>query len=199
MDEISPTTGRDQSGVRRGASGVSMSAVLGLAAVAGWGMAAYLYFVQLPAVADTQKVAYALSLVDRFADSAPHQAYMRLGDSMKPWWDQIEDLQRQIAAAPTDEARVALITHRDEMLIAFIKEHNLGNDIETLINSFDEFARCLSIDACDEEALRKTIGVDVRRIYRTFHPYIQSVRESGRPGMQEFGHDLEELFFRFVG
>lgn len=84
------------------------------------------------------------------------------------------------------------------MLMDFIAQHRLTADIDLLINSFDQFQRCLQIAACDEDALRKSIAVDVKRIYRTFRPYIQTERESGRPGTEDFGRDLEDLFFRFV-
>jgi hypothetical protein len=167
-------------------------------ALSGWAAAAYVYLVRLPEAANAQKVAYALDLVDRFGDSPPHQAYMRLGEELKPWWTEIEDLQRQIANAPNDDARAPLINHRDQMLMEFIAQHKLSTDIDLLISSFDQFQRCLQIAACDEDALRKSIAVDVKRIYRTFRPYIQSVRDSGRPGAEDYGRDLEDLFFRFV-
>ena len=165
----------------------------------GWGVAAYVQFVELPRVANSHRVAYTLDLVDRFGDSAAHQAYMRLGESMKPWWEQIDELQRQIANTSQEEARATLIAHRDEMLLAFIREHKLEADIDLLVGSFDIFARCIAIEACDEDALRKSVGVDIKRIYRTFRPYMQSVRDSGRPGADDFGHDLEDLYGRFVG
>jgi hypothetical protein len=168
-----------------------------LTAIGGWGAAAYLYFVVVPDTATAHNVAYSLELVDRFGESPAHQVYMQLGDDMKPWWDQIDEMQRQIASATDDDAREKLIAKRDETLISFIHEHYLSNRIDMLINSFGQFNRCLEINACDEDALRKSISIDVKRIYRTFRPYIESVR--AQPGKADFGRDLEDLFFRFVG
>lgn len=173
-----------------------LALILGLS---GWATAAYLYFVAIPSAASQQKVAYALDLVDRFGDSQAHQAYMRLGDEMKPWWDGIDELQRQIAATASEDARAILIAKRDAMLLKFIHDQNLATDIDLLVASFDQFERCLHVDACDEETLRRSISVDIKRIYRTFRPYIQTVRDSGKPGAEDFGRDLEDLFFRFVG
>ncbi|MDR3493712.1 MAG: hypothetical protein P4L82_03830 [Ancalomicrobiaceae bacterium] len=167
--------------------------------LSGWATAGYLYFVSLPDAASMQKVAYALDLVDRFGDSPAHQAYMRLGDEMKPWWDGIDELQRQIAATGGEDARATLIAKRDATLLKFIHDQHLDGDIDLLVASFDQFERCLQVGACDEDTLRRSISVDIKRIYRTFRPYIQSVRESGKPGDEDFGRDLEDLFFRFVG
>jgi hypothetical protein len=168
-----------------------------IAALAGWGAAGYLWFVAIPEVATTHKVAYTLELVDHFGDSPAHDVYMQLGDDMKPWWDQIDALQRQIAATTDDDAREKLIATRDQTLIAFIHEHYLSNRIDMLINAFSPFKRCLDIDACDDDALRKSIAIDVKRIYRTFRPYIEAVR--AQPRKDDFGRDLEALFLRFVG
>jgi hypothetical protein len=168
-------------------------------ALGGWGTAGYLYFVALPDVATAHKVAYALELVDRFGDSPAHQVYMQLADDMKPWWDQIDEMQRKIATATDDDVREKLIAQRDETLVTFIHEHYLSNRIDMLITSFGQFNRCLDIGACDEDALRKSISIDVKRIYRTFRPYIEAVRASNEPGREYFGRDLEDLFFRFVG
>jgi len=167
------------------------------AAIGGWGTAGYVYFVAMPEVAGAHKVAYALDLVDRFGESPAHQIYMQLGDDMKPWWDQIDETQRQIAAATDDAAREKLIAARDETLIGFIRGHGLSHQIDQLISAFGTFNRCLAIAACDEDALRKSISIDVKRIYRTFRPYIEQIRTE--PGRDDFGRDLEDLFFRFVG
>jgi hypothetical protein len=118
---------------------------------------------------------------------------------MKPWWDEIEDMQRQIAATTDDDARAKLIATRDETLLTFIRDHDLAARIDMLIASFNSFKRCLDVDACDDDALRKSISIDVKRIYRTFRPYIESLRASGKPGSGDFGRDLEDLFFEFVG
>ena len=155
------------------------------AAVSGWGAAGYLYFITIPNVADAHKVADTLDMVDRFGSSPAHDVYMQLGDDMKPWWDQIDEIQRQIAAATDDNVREKLIAQRDQTLITFIHDHALSNRIDLLINSFSQFDRCLNVDACDEEALRKSISIDVKRIYRTFRPYIESVRTSGVPGKDQ--------------
>lgn len=181
---------------RYGVVGGALAAVL---AVGGWGTAAYLYFVSMPAAMNAHKVAFTLELVERFGDSPAHQVYMKLSDDMKPWWDSIEDMQRQIAATTDDAAREKLIARRDETLITFIREHYLSNQIDLLISSFSRFNRCLAVNACDEDTVRKSISIDVKRIYRTFRPYIESVRASGRAGTDDFGRDLEDLFFRFVG
>lgn len=170
----------------------------GAVAVAGWGTAAYLYFVAMPNAIDAHKVAYTLELVERFGDSPAHQVYMKLSDDMKPWWDSIEETQRQIAATTDEATREKLIAKRDETLIAYIRSHYLANQIDLLINSFSRFNRCLTLNACDEDTLKKAISIDVKRIYRTFRPYIESVRTSGRAGTDDFGRDLEDLFFRFV-
>lgn len=171
----------------------------GIVGVAGWCAAAYLYFVAMPDAIDAHKVAYTLELVERFGDSPAHQVYMKLSDDMKPWWDSIEETQRQIAATTDEDAREKLIAKRDETLIVYIRAHYLSNQIDLLINSFSRFNRCLALNACDQETLKKAISIDVKRIYRTFRPYIESVRTSGRAGTDDFGRDLEDLFFRFVG
>ena len=169
------------------------------AAISGWGAAGYLYFVALPTAASAHKIADTLDLVDRFEESPAHDVYMQLGDDMKPWWDQIDDMQRHIAATADDGAREKLIAQRDDTLITFIHAHLLSSRIDMLIGSFNQFNRCLAIGACDEDALRKSISIDVKRIYRTFRPYIESVRASNQAGKDDFGRDLEDLFFRFVG
>lgn len=170
----------------------------GAVAALGWCTAAYLYFVAMPDAIDAHKVAYTLELVERFGDSPAHQVYMKLSDDMKPWWDSIEETQRQIAATTDESAREKLIAKRDETLIAYIRTHYLANQIDLLINSFSRFNRCLALNACDQDTLKKAISIDVKRIYRTFRPYIESVRASGRAGTDDFGRDLEDLYFRFV-
>jgi hypothetical protein len=172
--------------------------VTAVVACVGWATAGYLYFFALPDIANAHKVAYTLELVDRFSESPAHQVYMQLSDDMKPWWEAIEDMQRQIAATTDDDAREKLISNRDATLIAFIREHYLANRIDMLINAFGSFKHCLDVDACDDDALRKSIAIDVKRIYRTFRPYIEFVRASGKHGADEFGKDLEGLFFRFA-
>jgi hypothetical protein len=170
----------------------------GAVAAVGWCTAAYLYFVAMPDAIDAHKVAYTLELVERFGDSPAHQVYMKLSDDMKPWWDSIEETQRQIAATTDESAREKLIAKRDETLIVYIRTHYLANQIDLLINSFSRFNRCLALNACDQDTLKKAISIDVKRIYRTFRPYIESVRGSGRAGTDDFGRDLEDLYFRFV-
>ena len=167
-----------------------------VAAVGGWAAAGYLYFIAMPALVNTHKVAYTLDLIDHFEDSPAHQVYMQLGDDLKPWWDQIEELQRKIASATDDDARAKLISDRDETLIAYLNQRSLTSQTDLLINAFSPFKRCLDVDACDDDVLRKSISIDVKRIYRTFRPYIEAVRS--QPGKESFGRDLEDLFFRFV-
>jgi hypothetical protein len=174
-------------------------AVLGglvLVAAIGWGLAVYVHFVQLPKARLHARAATTLELVDRFYDSPAEKAYARLGDTLKPWWDAIEETQRKILAAKSDEEKLPLIQKRDEQLVAFIKERGLSGDVDLIVTSFDQFTRCLRADACDEEILRGTIGIDVRRLYRTFKPWIQAQRDAGD---REYGRPLEDLFFRFVG
>jgi len=168
-------------------------------AVGGWALAGWQYFVALPQAANTARVAYALDLVDRFDDTPAHLAYVQLAADMKPWWDSIEDLQRRIQAAESDDARDALIAERDASLIGFVQEHRLADKVDLLIASFDTFTRCIAAEACDGEIVQKAISIDVKRIYRTFRPYILNRRGDGKAEDKDFGRPLEELYFRFVG
>jgi hypothetical protein len=172
--------------------------VAGLAVVAalGWGLAAYSYFVTLPAAQLNARAAATLDLVDRFYASPAEKAYVRLGDALKPWWEAIEETQRKILAARSEEEKLPLIQRRDEQLVAFIREHNLTGDVDLIVRAFEQFTRCLQADVCDEEILRGTIGIDVRRLYRTFKPWIQAQRDAGD---RDYGRPLEDLFFRFIG
>lgn len=172
-------------------------ALLGLFAVAGWSWAGWEHFVRVPTAANTARVAYALDLVDRFDDTPAHKAYVDLATDMKPWWDAIEDLQRRIQTAPTDETRDALITERDASLIAFVDSHDLAPKIDLLIGSFDMFTRCLVSSVCDEAVVERAISIDVKRIWRTFRPWVVHRRTIG--GDRAYGRDLEDLYFRFVG
>jgi hypothetical protein len=172
--------------------------VIALVALGGWGWAAWEHFVLSPAQQDVALVTYSLALVDRFDDTEAHRTYVQLASDMKPWWDSIDGLQRRIQTAATDEVREALIAERDASLVAFIKERGLGSKIDLLIHAFDEFLRCLDTRVCDQEVLDRAIGIDVKRIYRTFRPYIL-MRRNGGGADAEFGKDLEELFFRLIG
>lgn len=167
-------------------------------ALAGWGWGAWEHFVATPRIQDVARVTYSLALVDRFDDTEAHRVYVRLASDMKPWWDEIDDLQRRIQGATSDEAREALIAERDVSLLAFIRSRDLPPKIDVLIHSFDEFLRCLDTQVCDQDVLDKAIGIDVRRIYRTFRPYILSRRNGGGEDAT-YGKELEELFFRFLG
>jgi hypothetical protein len=168
-----------------------------LVATGGWGWGAFEHFVRVPAAQETQRIAYTLDLVDRFYEMPAHDAYMRLSDDLKPWWSTIEPIQREIAAAKDDETRNALIAKRDASLDAFIREKGLAPRIDLLVQSFDQFTRCLGLKICDENILRGAISIDVKRIYRTFRPYILKRREGTLVEDKEFGRDLEDLFFRF--
>lgn len=172
--------------------------VAGLAAFAllGWGVAGYVHFVQLPKARLHARAATTLQLVDRFYDSPGEKAYARLSEALKPWWEAIEETQRKILAARTDEEKLPLIQRRDEQLVGFIREHHLSGDVDMIVASFDQFTRCLQADACDEDILRGTIGIDVRRLYRTFKPWIQAQRDAGD---RDYGRAIEDLFFRFIG
>lgn len=172
--------------------------VIAVFALAGWGWGAWEHFVVAPHVKDLARVTYTLDLVDRFDDTEAHRAYIQLALDMKPWWDQIEDLQRRIQSTTADDAREALIAERDASLLAFIREHQLAPRIDVLVRSFDEFIRCLDTRVCDLDVLDKAMGIDVKRIYRTFRPYILARRAQGGADAT-YGKELEELFFRFIG
>jgi hypothetical protein len=169
-----------------------------LVAAGGWVWGAWEHFVAAPRTRDVARITYTLDLIDRFDDTEGHKAYIQLATDMKPWWDQIEDLQRRIQAASGDEAREVLIAERDVSLLTFIKERDLAPRIDLLMHAFDEFGRCLDTAVCDQEVLDKAIGIDVKRLYRTFRPYILMRRANGG-GDATYGKDLEDLFFRFLG
>lgn len=192
----------DERAPRKGAVVVLRPAVFaGLLAfaVSGWGWGAYERFVLLPGANAGQKISTALELIERFSDSDAQRAYVKLSDDLKPWWAMIQDQQRAIMAAKSDGERETLITRRDELLLAFVKDHGLGPAIDQLVDAFDPFDRCLAVDACDEDTIRKSISIDVKRLYRTFKPYIQAKRETITPADRDFGKGLENLFFRFLG
>lgn len=172
-------------------------ALMSLVAVTGWSWAAWEHFVRVPTAENTARVAYALDLVDRFDDTAAHKAYVDLATEMKPWWDAIEDLQRRIQNAATDDVRDALITERDTSLISFVESHDLAPKIDLLIGSFDMFTRCLVSSVCDETVVERAIAIDVKRIWRTFRPWVLHRRTNG--GDRAYGRDLEDLYFRYVG
>lgn len=176
-----------------------MMAGLVLFATAGWGLAAWQHFVALPRAAVTAHVAYALQLVDQFDDTPAHLAYVQLSGDMKPWWDAIEEVQRRIQATTEDEIRDRLIAERDASLVAFVRDHGLAPKVDLLVAAFDVFTRCLAAQVCDAEAVQKAIAIDVKRIWRTFRPWIMERRGSGRAEDRDFGRPLEELYFRFVG
>lgn len=169
-----------------------------LIAGAGWATAGWEHFVAVPRAANTARVAYALDLVDRFDDTPAHRAYVALATDMKPWWEAIEDLQHRIQNAPDDAGRDALIAERDASLVAFVEAHALAPKIDLLIGSFDTFTRCLVAQVCDEAIVEQAISVDVKRIWRTFRPWILH-RRNATDGDRSYGRDLEDLYFRFVG
>jgi hypothetical protein len=173
-------------------------AALVLFGIGGWSWGAYERFIEVPAAAALQKVSTTLDLVDRFSDSEAQRAYTRLSDELKAWFDTIEEQQRAIVAAENDAAREPLIAKRDLSLLQFIENRNLAGDIDTLLDGFDGFERCLAANACDEGVLRKSISIDVKRVYRTFKPFILSRREKV-PDDKDLGKSLEALYFRFVG
>ena len=180
----------------RGGRGIRFG-VIATVALGGWAWGAWEHFVASPRTHDVARITYTLDLIDRFDDTEAHRAYVQLASDMKPWWDRIDDLQRRIQAAATDEAREALIAERDASLIAFIKERDLAPKIDLLVHAFDEFVRCLDTAICDRDVLDKAIGIDVKRLYRTFRPYILT-RRAGAGTDATYGKDLEDLFFRFL-
>jgi hypothetical protein len=165
----------------------------------GWAWGAWEHFVVLPNSADVTRIATSLEVADRFADTPAYRAYLELADDMKPWWDSIDDIQRRIQAATDDDARDALIAERDASLVNFVTDHRLIDKIDLLIGSFDEFTRCLDTSRCDEETIARAISIDVKRIYRTYRPYLLHRRADGRPEDRDYGRHLEDLYFRFVG
>ena len=174
-------------------------ALLAAVAAAGWGVAAWQYVVVLPRAASTARVSYALELVDQFDDTPAHLAYVQLSSDMKPWWDQIEDLQRKIQSAGDDETRDRLIAERDASLVGFVRDRGLAGKVDLLVASFDTFTRCIAAEACDADIVQKAMAIDVKRIWRTFRPWILDKRANGRAEDKDFGRPLEELYFRFVG
>jgi hypothetical protein len=194
-NSISERTGRDIGGWR-GRRSWAVTTVIAVVALGGWAWGAWEHFVAAPRTQNIVRITYTLDLIDRFDDTDAHKAYVQLASDMKPWWDRIEDLQRLIQATPGDEAREALIAERDASLLAFIKDQNLGPKIDLLTGAFDEFIRCLDTAVCDLDVLDKAIGIDVKRIYRTYRPYILMKRAGGDAG---YAKDLEDLFFRFLG
>lgn len=168
-------------------------------ALSGWAAAAWEHFVVLPRAMNTSKVAYALQLVDQFDDTAGHLAYVQLSSDLKPWWDEIEPLQRRLQEAKDDEARDGLIAERDASLIVFLRDRGLVAKVDLLVSSYDVFNRCLASEACDGETIQRAIAIDVKRIWRTFRPWILEKRASGKAEDKDFGRPLEELYFRFVG
>jgi len=187
---------------RRGASirgrwiAAARWSALAVVALGGWVWGAWEHFVAAPSNEEVARVTFSLAMVDRFEDTEAHRAYVQLAGDMKPWWEEIDPLQHRIQTATTDEAREALITERDASLLAFIQDRGLTPKVDLLVRSFDEFLRCLDTRVCDRDVLDKAIGIDVKRIYRTFRPYILSRRAAGDAG---YGKELEELFFRFLG
>lgn len=184
-------------GARTGIRSLPLTVAVVLA-VGGWSWAAWEHFVRVPAAENTARVAYALDLIDRFDDTTAHKAYVDLASDMKPWWDAIDDLQRRIQTAPNDEARDALIAEREASLITFVETHDLSAKVDLLIGSFDMFTRCLVASVCDEAVVERAISIDVKRIWRTFRPWVQHRRGAGS-GDRAYGRDLEDLYFRFVG
>lgn len=193
---VSDDAARGSSELRRGR--LQRFRLVGVIVLAsgGWLWGAWEHFVAAPGSRDVARVTLSLDMVDRFADTEAHRVYVQLAADMKPWWESIDDLQRRIQAAPNEEARDALIAERDASLLAYVHDHGLERKLDLLISSFDDFVRCLDTGACDQDILDKSIGIDVRRIYRTFRPYILMKRGGGDP---RFGKDLEDLFFRFLG
>ncbi len=185
-------------GTERGAVFWAKAGAIGLVAAAGWAWGAWEHFVAAPHSRDVARITYSLTLVDRFDGGEAHRAYVQLAADMKPWWDQIDDLQRRIQAAVADDAREALIAERDASLLGFIRDRGLAPKIDLLVRSFDEFLRCLDTAVCDQDVLDKALGIDVKRIYRTFRPYILAKRSSGGSDAT-FGKELEDLFFRLLG
>lgn len=171
---------------------------LAVVALGGWTWGAWEHFVAAPSDQEVARVTFSLAMVDRFDDTEAHRAYVQLAGDMKPWWESIDSLQHRIQTATTDEAREALIAERDASLLAFIQDRGLVQKVDLLVRSFDEFLRCLDTRVCDRDVLDKAIGIDVKRIYRTFRPYILSRRAAGGEGAA-YGKELEELFFRFLG
>jgi len=167
-------------------------------AATGWAAAGYELLVAVPHAANTARVAYALDLVDRFDDLPAHKAYVELASDMKPWWDAIEDLQHRIQTAADDATRDTLIGERDASLIAFVDGHGLASKVDLLIGSFDAFTRCLVAAVCDEGIVERSISIDVKRIWRTFRPWVMH-RRTTPPEDRTYGRDLEDLYFRFVG
>lgn len=167
----------------------------------GWCWGAYERFVQLPGVNAGQRISTSLQLIDKFAESEAQRSYVKLSEDLKPWWTMIQEEQRRIMAATSDTERETLIARRDELLIAYVRDHELGPSIDLLVDAFDPFERCLTVGACDDETIRKSISIDVKRLYRTFKPYIMAKREA--PNLdardRDFGKGLENLFFRFLG
>lgn len=164
----------------------------------GWGLAGFEHFVAVPRAENTAKVAYALDLVDRFDDTPAHHAYVDLASDMKPWWDEIADLQHRIQTTRDDLARDALITERDTSLVTFVERHGLAAKVDLLVGSFDMFTRCLVAEACDEAIVEQAISIDVKRIWRTFRPWVLHRRGASETD-RAYGRDLEDLYFRFVG
>ena len=174
-----------------------VAALVALAA-GGWGLAGWQHFVALPRAESTARVAYALDLVDRFDDLPAHRAYVELAADMKPWWTAIEDLQHRIQTATGDDQRDQLIAERDASLVGFVETQKLSGKLELLVASFDMFTRCLTAQVCDEATLERAISIDVKRIWRTFRPWILHRREAGEAS-RGFGRELEMLYLRFVG
>ncbi len=170
-----------------------------LVALSGWTWAAWEHLVVLPRAVSTAKISYALQLVDQFDDTTAHLAYVQLSSDLKPWWDEIEPLQRRIQTAKDDEARDGLIAERDASLIVFLRDHHLTDKVDLLVASYDVFTRCLAAAACDDETIQRAIAVDVKRIWRTFRPWILEKRASGKAEDKDFGRPLEELYFHVVG
>lgn len=171
--------------------------IVALVGAVGWGFAAWEHFVAVPAAANTARVAFALDLVDRFDDTPAHKAYVELAADMKPWWSAIDALQHRLQAATSDEERDRLIAERDASLVAFIQDKKIAEKVDLLIGSFDTFTRCLAAAVCDGDIVERSISIDVKRIWRTFRPWVQHRREVD--GDRGYGRDLEELYFRFVG
>ncbi|MDK9697538.1 MAG: hypothetical protein OEL76_14225 [Siculibacillus sp.] len=183
---------------RLGVSGWAKVAAIVAVSLGGWTWGAWEHFVAAPLTRDVVRITYTLDLIDRFDDTEGHRAYVQLASDMKPWWDQIEDLQRRIQAAPGDDAREALIAERDASLVAFIRDKGLAPRIDLLIGAFDDFVRCLDTSVCDQDVIDKAIGIDVKRIYRTFRPYLLARRAAGGEAAN-YGKNLEDLFFRLLG